>query len=174
MGFYQIIYLIIVIGTILQRLWELKISASHEKWLRAEGGVEFFPEHFIYMKIVHILWLFCCLAPALYLDRKFENYYLIFMALYFFGQYLRYVAIKDLGKRWCVKIIILQNKEKVKNGIYKYLNHRNYCGVIIEIFALPLIFGLWEVALIFSILNGIILYIRIPRENEALGTICNS
>jgi methyltransferase len=34
---------------------------------------------------------------------------------------------------------------------------------------LPLVFGLWRVALVFTILNAALLSIRIRAENKALG-----
>jgi len=41
--------------------------------------------------------------------------------------------------------------------------------VIAEIAVLPLVFGLWQVALVFTLLNAAVLTIRIRKENEALG-----
>ena len=41
--------------------------------------------------------------------------------------------------------------------------------VVGEIAVLPLVFGLWPVALIFSLLNAAVLAIRIREENRALG-----
>jgi methyltransferase len=41
--------------------------------------------------------------------------------------------------------------------------------VIGEIAVLPLVFGLWAVALIFTLLNAAVLTIRIRAENAALG-----
>jgi methyltransferase len=40
--------------------------------------------------------------------------------------------------------------------------------VIAEIAVLPLVFGLWQVALIFSALNMAVLSIRVREENRAL------
>ena len=37
-----------------------------------------------------------------------------------------------------------------------------------EIAVLPLVFGLWQVAVIFSLLNAIVLTVRIRAENRAL------
>ena len=34
---------------------------------------------------------------------------------------------------------------------------------------LPLVFGLWQVALLFTLLNAAVLAIRIREENRALG-----
>jgi methyltransferase len=41
--------------------------------------------------------------------------------------------------------------------------------VIGEIAALPLVFGLWTIALLFTLLNGAVLALRIREENRALG-----
>ena len=41
--------------------------------------------------------------------------------------------------------------------------------MIAEIAALPLVFGLWQVALMFSLLNAAMLTVRIRQENRALG-----
>jgi methyltransferase len=39
--------------------------------------------------------------------------------------------------------------------------------VVVEILTLPLIFGAWVTALVFTALNAILLYIRIREENRA-------
>jgi methyltransferase len=41
--------------------------------------------------------------------------------------------------------------------------------VVLEIAVLPLAFGLWELALIFSLLNAVVLAIRIRAEEKALA-----
>ena len=43
--------------------------------------------------------------------------------------------------------------------------------VVGEIAALPLAFGLWHVALIFSALNATVLAVRIREENRALSAL---
>jgi len=57
----------------------------------------------------------------------------------------------------------------VRRGPYRFVNHPNYLVVVAEILVLPLVFGLWQVALIFTLLNAAILTIRIRAENAALG-----
>ena len=54
------------------------------------------------------------------------------------------------------------------DGPYRFLNHPNYLIVIGEIAVVPLIFGLIEVALLFSLLNAILLAVRIRAEEQAL------
>ena len=57
----------------------------------------------------------------------------------------------------------------VRRGPYRFLNHPNYAVVVAEIALLPLVFGLWRSALVFSLLNAAALTVRIREENRALG-----
>ena len=52
---------------------------------------------------------------------------------------------------------------------YKYVDHPNYIVVIAEIAVLPVVFGLWQLAILFSLINAAVLTIRIRAENRALG-----
>jgi methyltransferase len=56
----------------------------------------------------------------------------------------------------------------VKTGPYQFLNHPNYAVVVAEIAILPLVFGLPWYALVFSVLNLLVLSVRITAENAAL------
>jgi methyltransferase len=56
----------------------------------------------------------------------------------------------------------------VRKGPFRYVRHPNYLVVIGEIAVLPLAFGAWEIAAIFSLLNLILLLHRIRLEEDAL------
>ena len=64
--------------------------------------------------------------------------------------------------------MVLPQAEVVSKGLFRYVRHPNYLGVVLEIFALPLIAGLWELSLIFSFLNAIVLFFRIRFEEKML------
>jgi methyltransferase len=83
-------------------------------------------------------------------------------------------VLRTLGPRWTTRIIVLPNAPLVTGGPFRFVSHPNYLVVIGEIAVLPLVFGLWEVALVFSVLNAIVLWIRIRAENEALSSAPNS
>jgi methyltransferase len=80
---------------------------------------------------------------------------------------LRYWAIFSLGESWNTKILVVPGATLVRRGPYRCLNHPNYVAVVVEILTLPLIFGAWVTALVFTALNAILLYIRIREENRA-------
>jgi methyltransferase len=77
--------------------------------------------------------------------------------------------LMSLGSRWTTRIIILPGAPLVRRGPYRFIPHPNYTVVAAEIAALPLAFGLWACALLFTVLNAAILFIRIKAENAALA-----
>ena len=98
------------------------------------------------------------------------EYKIIWPLLIFYGvlQIFRAWILLSLGARWTTRIIVLKDAPLVRAGPYRYLKHPNYWLVCAEVTVLPLIFGAWPLALIFSALNGALLYHRIRVENAAL------
>jgi methyltransferase len=64
---------------------------------------------------------------------------------------------------------VLPGAPLVEGGPFRFLRHPNYAVVTAEIAVLPLAFGLWEIALVFTLLNAAALAIRIRAEEKALG-----
>jgi methyltransferase len=77
-------------------------------------------------------------------------------------------VLRTLGPRWTTRIIVLPGAPLVAGGPFRFVRHPNYLVVIGEIAVLPLVFGLWQLALIFSVLNAVVLWIRIRAEERAL------
>jgi methyltransferase len=147
-----------------QRLVELWLSNRNTRRLLEQGGIEHGAGHYPLLVAVHVLWLACLwvLAPG-------RSVNLWWLAVYLVLQGGRIWVLATLGRRWTTRIIVLPDAPLVQAGPYRFLNHPNYAVVIAEIAALPLVFGLWQIALVFTLLNGAILTVRIRVENEALG-----
>ncbi len=148
----------------LQRLGELWLSDRNTRRLLARGAHEVAPGHYPLIVAVHGLWLAALwwLAPG----REVAGLWLgLFIAL----QLARVWVIATLGERWTTRIIILPSAPLVGSGPYRFVNHPNYLVVAGEIAALPLAFGLWQVALLFSLVNAAVLAVRIRQENRALA-----
>jgi methyltransferase len=148
----------------LQRLVELFVSMANTRRLLDAGGREFAPGHYPLIVAVHAAWLVTLwwLAP----QRPIQLSFLILFALI---EICRAWIMWTLGRRWTTRIIVVPGETLVASGPYRFVNHPNYLVVVCEIAVLPLVFGLWQVALIFSLLNAIALTIRIRAENQALG-----
>jgi methyltransferase len=152
-----------------QRVAEMRLSKKNEARIAARGGQEHFPEHFRVMRLLHLAWFASMLSEVYLLKRPFlpalSATGAFVMAV---GQGLRYAAIRLLGWRWSVRIFTIPGEQLIIEGVYRYIRHPNYLGVILEIAAMPLIHSAYLTALVFSLANGILLAVRIKKEEEAL------
>jgi methyltransferase len=156
--------IIILALVTLQRFGELWLSNRNTRRLIARGAHEVGRSHYPLIVVVHVLWLAALwwLAPGKSVDG-------VWLALFVLLQLARVWVIGTLGPRWTTRIIILPQTPLVRAGPYRFVNHPNYLVVASEIAVLPLVFGLWQIALIFTVLNAAVLTIRIGEENRALG-----
>ncbi len=155
----------------LERVAELLISKRNAAAAFAKGAVEVGQAHYKVMAVFHTLFLLSCVAEPWLLGRAFPGL-LGWVALTgaVLAQLLRYWAITTLGPRWNTRIIVLPEAPPVTAGPYRFLKHPNYLAVVIEMVCLPLIFGGFLTALVFSLGNAAILFVRIRAEEQALGS----
>jgi methyltransferase len=162
-------YVLLVLAVAAQRLAEVRISRRHVDALKARGAVEHAPHQVPVMVAVHALWLVSCLVEPLVWHRPVvpivaASALLLLLA----GQALRWSARRALGPRWTVPIMTLPGVPRMTTGPFRYLNHPNYLGVVIEIAALPLIHTAYVTAGVFSLANALLLTWRIGAEEQAL------
>ena len=156
---------IVVLGLVtLQRLGELVLADRNTRALKQRGAIEIGAKHYPFIVGLHVLWLVGLWALAW--DRPIQ---FAWLAVFIVLQLLRVWVIASLGARWTTRIIVAPGASLVRRGPYRFVSHPNYLVVAGEIAALPLTFGLGAFALIFSLLNAAVLYVRIRVENRALG-----
>lgn len=154
-----------LIFLIAQRLGELVIAKRNTARLLARGAVEHGAEHYIYIVALHTAWIACLVVFG------FANSVnLVWLAIFAALQVFRIWILATLGGRWTTRIIVL-NEPLVRRGPFRFMNHPNYALVIAEIAVAPMVLGLVWVALVFSILNGAMLFVRIKEENAALTSL---
>ena len=147
----------------LQRLFELWLSNRNTRRLVARGADEHGRAHYPLLIALHVTWIATLwwLAPGRPVNVPL-------LVVYVLLQVGRAWAIATLGEHWTTRIIILPGAPLIRTGPYRFVPHPNYLIVTLEIAVLPLVFGLWQIAVVFSIANAIILWIRIRAENTAL------
>ena len=146
-----------------QRLAELAWSRRNTQRLLAKGALEVGRWHYRPMVAVHTCWLLGLWLLAA--SRAVSPPLLLLFALL---QGARVWVLATLGERWTTRIIVLPGVPLLRTGPYRILRHPNYCIVAAEVLLLPLAFGLVAFALLFTLLNAIILGIRIREEDAAL------
>lgn len=156
----------VILGAVLlQRLAELWIARRNTERLMAEGAVEIAPEQHHYFVVLHAAWL----AAMVLLTPDDAPPSLSWLIVFLLLQAGRLWVMLSLGRLWTTRIVTLPGTPLVRTGPYRYLRHPNYLIVAGEIASLPLVFGLWETALVFSGLNAMLLWVRVRAENEALA-----
>lgn len=149
------------------RMGELLLARRNEKWLLQQGAVEYGQKHYPLIVMLHVFFFVSLIAEYLIVEPS--SYSLPLFLLFFILLAFKVWTILALGKFWNTKIYRVTAFPLIKKGPYRYLKHPNYIQVIAEIAIIPLIFHLYYTAVIFSVLNLIVLTVRVREENRALA-----
>jgi methyltransferase len=158
---YFILFILFVIA---QRLLELYVSARNQKWLLSQGAVEYGAEHYPFMIALHTLFITSLIAEYWFSGIKQIDF--VFLIIYLLLLVFKIWVLSSLGKYWNTKIFRVPGNGPVMKGPYKIFRHPNYFVVICEIAVIPLVFHLYYTTIIFTVLNAIMLYVRIGVENK--------
>jgi len=157
---------VVIVGLVAaQRAAELIYSRRNAASLRRRGGIELGRGHYPLFALLHVAWLGALLLLVPRETPIAWPWLMVFLAL----QALRLWVMASLGPYWTTRIITLPRERLVRRGPYRFLRHPNYAVVAAEIAVLPLAFGAWRIALVFSLLNAALLAWRIRLEDRALA-----
>jgi methyltransferase len=153
-----------------ERLAELVVSLRNARKARAAGALEAGRGHYPVMVAFHSLFLVSCAAEAALVPRSFPGALgWAALAVALAAQGLRYWAVASLGVRWNTRVLVWPGVPPVTSGPYRFMRHPNYLAVVLEMAAVPLVYGAWVTALVFSLGNAVLLRVRIHSEEQALG-----
>ncbi len=153
----------------LQRLYELRLSRRNEAIIRSRGGREYAAWQVRAMKLLHAGWFIAMLVEVYVLRRPFvPALSALALVMLVVGQGLRYAALLTLKWRWTVRVMTIPGLPPVRQGIYRYIRHPNYLGVILEILSVPLLHSAYLTAIVFSVANLLLLSARVRVEDRAL------
>lgn len=162
--------LVLLVG--LERLAELRVSRSHTAWALARGGREYGAGHYPAMVVLHTGLLAGALVEVAVADRPFVPALgWPMLALVVLSQALRWWCIATLGRQWNTRVVVVPGLPLVRRGPYALLRHPNYVAVVLEGAALPLVHSAWVTAVAFTVLNAVLLRVRIRTEDAALATV---
>ena len=170
----QYIFTGIVIAVILQRMLEVRISDRHKAEILKRGGQEHGDNLLGAVKVLQVSWWIAMIAEVWYFDRPFvPALAAIALTATIAGQVLRYLSMQALQWRWTLPIMTMPGMPVVTSGVYRYLRHPNWLGVILEIAFLPLIHTAYLTAIAFSLANAWLMSKRIQTEERALAENTN-
>lgn len=159
-------WLYLLVGLVVaQRLAELILAGINTRRLNRLGAIEIGAGHYPLFILLHSSWL----AAVLFTSDPFAQPIWPLVWAFLVIEAGRIWVLASLGRFFTTRIITLPGAPLVRRGPYRFIDHPNYLVVVGEIAVLPLIFGNWHVALIWSALNAALLVHRIRVENAALA-----
>jgi methyltransferase len=163
-------YLIILALLIVERIYELDRARRNARTAFAHGAIEVGQVHYRVMVAFHTLFIISCAVEATFFPHEFAPIVAwIALGAEIVAQALRYWAVTTLGDRWNTRIIVSPDRTPITSGPYRFMRHPNYLAVVIEIAAVPMIGSAIFTAIAFSVGNALILAVRIPAEERAMG-----
>ena len=165
-------FTVLVALVALERLAELVVSKRNAAWSFERGGRESGQGHYPFMVVLHSGFLVAMLVEAW--ARRPEVPPLLawsMLVLVIASQALRWWCIASLGRRWNTRVIVVPGLAPVTSGPYRFLPHPNYVAVVVEGVALPMVHAAWITAVGFTLLNAVLLTVRIRAENAALRAL---
>ena len=165
-------YVLLVLVVSCERVAELVVSRRNAAWSVAHGGVEHGRGHYPPMVVLHGALLLGAVVEVLVAGRPFIAWLgWPMLVVVLLTQALRWWCIRTLGPRWNTRVIVVPGLARVTGGPYRWLPHPNYVAVVVEGVALPLVHAAWITAVVFTVLNAVLLTVRIRVENAALATL---
>ncbi len=150
---------------VLQRLAELGWARRNTRRLLQRGGREAGADHYGLMVFLHAGWL-AAIGLTTHAEVPPNGWLLGLFALL---QATRLWVIVSLGEYWTTRVITLDAAPLIRRGPYRFLKHPNYWIVAAEIAVLPLAFGNWAVAVVFTVFNALLLRTRLRIEQTVLA-----
>ncbi|WP_416896983.1 MAG: isoprenylcysteine carboxyl methyltransferase family protein [Minwuia sp.] len=159
-AFYGVLAFLIV-----QRLAELWLANRNTRRLLAEGAEEHGASHYPFFVVLHTTWI-VAMAVTVPAEGDIDLWLLGAFAVL---QLLRVWVIASLGRFWTTRIVTVPGAPLVRRGPYRLYRHPNYLVVMGEIAVVPLMAGLWEIAVVFSVLNFALILWRVRIEDLVLA-----
>jgi methyltransferase len=160
---------ILLLAAFVPMLAEARVSARHDRALRAAGAVEPPDDVLQWMRVAY---------PACFAAMAAEGWargsgagvaFAAGVVLFALAKGLKYWAIATLGPRWTFRVLVPPKSTPVTGGPYRFLRHPNYAGVAGELAGMALM-AQAPVAGIASIAGfGALMLLRIRVEERELG-----
>jgi len=155
---------------VVERGLELLRSRRNVRAALAAGGVEVARGHYPAMVLFHAAFLVGCAVEPFLAPRPWPlAAALAALAAAALAQGLRWWAVLTLGPSWSTRIVVRPGAPPVTGGPYAFVRHPNYLAVTLELLAVPLIGGALYTAGAAMLGNALLLSLRIPAEERALG-----
>ena len=165
-----LVFGLLLTGTAAMRLGEVAVSVRR---MRARpGAVVAEPALFPAMVVLHTAFVALPIVEVIALGRPFVPWLGgLSVGMFVVACALRVWTLSTIGRAWNVRVVVPEPDAIATTGPYRWIRHPNYLVVILEIAFLPLVHTAWLSAIALTLLNAVVLFVRIRTEEAALSAI---
>jgi methyltransferase len=114
-------------------LLEARLSARHDRDLRAQGATEPAGDVYPLMQLVYPAAFVAMIAEGLWRRIDVDAIVVTGASVFLFAKALKYWAMATLGPRWTFRVLVPPRSTRTVSGPYRWLNHPNYVAVAGEL-----------------------------------------
>jgi methyltransferase len=160
--------LIVFVLAFLPMAFEARLSARHERALRAAGAIEPAEDVYRWMQIAYPATFLTMTIEAAIRRADMNSVFALGIAVFIAGKAIKYWAIATLGSRWTFRVLVPPSSFLITHGPYRYLRHPNYVGVIGELLGLAVAARATVSGAVSVVLFATLIALRIRVEERAL------
>lgn len=131
-------------------------------------GGKSFDKYSLHAVLIALALIILATFYELYVVEKTNDFYWLGAIIFLIGAIIRTTARMQLGKLFTFNVKIMQDHKVKQDGLYAYIRHPGYTGLLLEVIGWCLFFQTWLGALatiIFLLPAG---YYRITVEEKTL------
>jgi methyltransferase len=161
-------------GVVAQRVWELRLATRNALAVRSIGGYEVGGEYYKVLVALHVTFFLGVILEFTLRRPAFAVWMIAPLLAFVLLQFIRVWCVRTLGVYWNTRVFVVPGMELVRRGPYRFMRHPNYAVVTLEMLCLPLMFGCYWCAVLFPLMNVLVLRKRIAVEEHALGSAASA
>lgn len=146
-----------------QRIIEFTIAQRNTSKLIGLGGTTVGPNLQWLQIALQALWLIALWYFAYALEANW-NWLFAYLGL----EAVRGWIVAAMGSRWTSRIVVIPGQKFEDVRPFNTFREPNYVIIGLELFILPMAFGLWWLGALFVLAYGGLVYWRVVKENAAL------
>jgi methyltransferase len=149
---------------------EARLSARHERALRAAGAFEPPDDVYHWMRIVYPATFLTMAIEAALRRAEVNDVFALGIVVFLLAKAIKYWAIATLGARWTFRVLVPPSSLPTTRGPYRFMRHPNYLGVIGELVGVALMARAAVTGTLSVAAFAMLLARRIQVEERALNS----
>ena len=167
-----LIWLLIVLGQVLISLAERRRHQANTGRLILAGAEEGARWSARLWAMAGPLVLACAFAEWILVEKVLgRGLLLVCLALITLGTGLRLWSMLSLGPWWSQRCVVLPGGERVRQGPYRYFDHPEFVGRLLETGGLCMLLGSWWSLALWLLLCAVMVVTLLRTESELLETL---